>query len=89
MRGGRAGDDAAGARVVLDSLTAPMRQLAANAGVPGGAIDKSLRSRKDGVGFAPATGKTVPMRPQVVDALPVIVAAVTNAIALTVRVLAG
>jgi chaperonin GroEL len=89
MRGGRAGDDAAGARVVLDSLTAPMRQLAANAGVPGGAIDKSLRSRKDGIGFAPATGKTVPMRPQVVDALPVIVAAVTNATALTVRVLAG
>ena len=89
VRGGRKGDEAAGARVVLDSLTAPIRQLAANAGVSGAAVDKSLRSRKDGAGFDPVTGKTVPMRPRVVDALPVIAAAVTNATALTVRVLVG
>lgn len=87
--GGRTGDGAAGARVVLDSLTAPMRQLAANAGVPGAAVDKSVRSRKDGTGFDQATGKTVPMRPRVVDALPVIQAAVANATALAIRVLLG
>jgi chaperonin GroEL len=50
--GGRNGDEAAGARVVLDSLTAPMR-------------------------------------PRVVDAVPVITAAVTQATALTVRALGG
>jgi chaperonin GroEL len=60
VRRGRAGGEAAGARVVLESLAAPMRQLAANA---------------------------VPMRPQVIDALPVVAAAVANATELTARVL--
>ncbi len=89
LPGGRTGDEPAGARVVLDSLTAPMRQLAANAGVPGAVIDKAVRSRKDGTGFDSGTGKTVPMRPRVVDALPVITAAVTNATALAIRVVVG
>jgi len=89
--GGRRGDEAAGARVVLDSLTAPLRQLAANAGVPAALIDKSVKSRREGAGFdlagpGPAAGQTVPMRPQVVDALPVVTAAVANAAALAIRV---
>lgn len=87
--GGRSGDEATGARIVLESLTAPMRQLAENAGVPAPAIDKALKSRKHGAGIDPATGKTVPMRPHAVDILPVLQAAVTNATALTVRVLTG
>jgi chaperonin GroEL len=87
VRRGRTGDEAAGARVVLESLTAPMRQLAANAGVPAAAIDKLVGSRKEGTGFDPATGNSVPMRPQVIDALPVIAAAVTNATDLAVRLL--
>lgn len=87
--GGRSGDEATGARIVLESLTAPMRQLADNAGVPTPAIDQALRSRKDGYGIDPATGKPVPMRPRAVDILPVLQAAVANATALTVRVLTG
>jgi chaperonin GroEL len=87
--GGRSGDEATGARIVLDSLSAPMRQLAENAGVPTAAIDKALKSRKDGSGIDPATGKPVPMRPRAVDLLPVVEAAVANATALTVRVLTG
>jgi chaperonin GroEL len=87
--GGRSGDEATGARIVLESLTAPMRQLAENAGVPAAAIDKALKSRKEGVGIDPATGRTVPMRPHIIDILPVLEAAVTNATALTVRVLTG
>ena len=85
--GGRSGDEAAGARIVLDSLTAPLRQLAQNAGVPAAAIDKALKPRKDGAGVDPATGKTIPMRPHAVDILPVLQAAVTNATALTIRML--
>ena len=87
--GGRAGDEAAGARIVLDSLTAPMRQLAENAGVPASAIEKALKSRKEGAGIDPATGQLVPMRPHALDILPVVQAAVTNAAALTIRLLTG
>jgi chaperonin GroEL len=87
--GGRSGDEAAGARIVLESLTAPMRQLADNAGLPAAAIDKALKSRKEGAGIDPATGKLVPMRPRAVDILPVVQAAVANATALTLRVLTG
>jgi len=87
--GGRSGDEATGARIVLESLTAPMRQLADNAGVPAAAIDKALKSRADGSGIDPATGKPAPMRPRAVDLLPVVQAAVANAAALTVRVLTG
>jgi chaperonin GroEL len=87
--GGRSGDEAAGARIVLESLTAPMRQLAENAGVPASGIDKALKSRKDGAGIDPATGKTVPMRPHAIDVLPVLQAAVTNATSLVVRVLSS
>ena len=89
LPGGRSGDEATGARIVLESLTAPMRQLAENAGVPTAAIDKALKSRKEGSGIDPATGKPVPMRPRAVDILPVVEAAVSNATALTVRVLVG
>ena len=67
LPGGRSGDEATGARIVLESLTAPMRQLAENAGVPTAAIDKALKSRKEGSGIDPATGKPVPMRPRAVD----------------------
>ena len=72
---------------MLDSLAAPMRQLAENASVPTSVIDKALKSRKDGTGIDPATGKTVPMRPHALDILPVLQAAVTNATTLAVRIL--
>jgi chaperonin GroEL len=81
-------DQMMGARILLDSLTAPMSQLAENAGVPAAAVDKALKSRKDGTGID-ATGNPVPMRPHVMDVLPVLVAAVSNAASLTKRVLAG
>jgi chaperonin GroEL len=87
--GGRSGDHAAGARIVLESLTAPMRQLAENAGVPTAAIEKALKSRKEGSGIDPATGRPAPTRPRAVDILPVVEAAVSNATALTVRFLTG
>src|SRR4029077_16720235 len=56
--GGRSGDEAAGARSVLDGRTAPLGPSAQNAGVPAPVIDKALKSRKDGAGVDPATGKT-------------------------------
>ena len=81
-------DQTIGARILLDSLTAPMRQLAENAGVPAAAFDKALKSRKDGTGID-ASGNPVPMRPHVMDVLPVLVAAVSNAASVSKRVLAG
>lgn len=87
--GHEAKDETIGARILLDSLTAPIRQLAENAGVPVSAVEKVLKSRKEGTGIDPATGKTVPMRSQAMDVLPVVQAAVANAASLTIRVLSG
>ena len=87
--GQEAKDHTIGARILIESLTAPMRQLAENAGVPASAVEKALKARKDGTGIDPATGKTVPMRPHVMDVLPVLQAAISSAASLTIRVLVG
>ncbi len=46
------GDEKTGARIILKTLEAPVRQIAANAGLEGSVIvDKIRRSRKAGYGF--------------------------------------
>lgn len=46
------GDEKTGARIILRALEAPLRQIAANAGLEGSIIvDKIKRSRKTGYGF--------------------------------------
>ena len=46
------GDEKTGAKIVLRALEAPLRQIAANAGLEGSIIvDKIRRSRKVGYGF--------------------------------------
>ena len=46
------GDEKTGAKIILKTLEAPVRQIAANAGLEGSVIvDKIRRSRKAGYGF--------------------------------------
>ncbi len=46
------GDEKTGAKIILKALEAPVRQIAANAGLEGSVIvDKIIRSRKVGYGF--------------------------------------
>ncbi|KRN59550.1 chaperonin GroEL [Limosilactobacillus secaliphilus] len=53
-----AGDDeATGVKIVKAALTAPVRQIAENAGVNGAVIVNQLQNEKPGVGYNAATGK--------------------------------
>ncbi|MFN2586992.1 MAG: chaperonin GroEL [Actinomycetota bacterium] len=51
------GDEAAGARVVLDALQAPLWWIAQNAGVEGGVVVDRVRNEKPGHGLNAATGE--------------------------------
>ncbi|MDQ3916232.1 MAG: chaperonin GroEL [Actinomycetota bacterium] len=53
------GDEAAGARVVLDALSAPLWWIAANAGFEGGVVVDRVRNEKPGHGLNAATGEYV------------------------------
>jgi chaperonin GroEL len=53
------GDERAGARVVLESLSAPLRWIAQNAGFEGGVVLDRVRSEKPGHGLNAATGQYV------------------------------
>ncbi|MDQ3981908.1 MAG: chaperonin GroEL, partial [Actinomycetota bacterium] len=53
------GDEAAGARVVLDALSAPLWWIAANAGMEGGVVVDRVRNEKPGHGLNAATGEYV------------------------------
>jgi chaperonin GroEL len=53
------GDEAAGARVVLDSLNAPLWWIASNAGLEGGVVVDRVRNEKPGHGLNAATGEYV------------------------------
>ncbi|MDQ3952834.1 MAG: chaperonin GroEL [Actinomycetota bacterium] len=53
------GDEAVGARVVLESLSAPLWWIAANAGHEGGVVVEHVRNEKPGHGLNAATGEYV------------------------------
>ena len=51
------GDEATGAQIVFRAIEAPLRQLAANAGVEGALIVAEVKKRKGNEGYNVATGK--------------------------------
>ena len=51
-----AGDEATGARIVAHALTAPLRQIAENAGMEGGVVIEKVRSLSGAEGLNAATG---------------------------------
>ncbi|MEK9938794.1 MAG: TCP-1/cpn60 chaperonin family protein, partial [Ilumatobacter sp.] len=50
------GDEATGARIVAHSLSAPLRQIAENAGMEGGVVIEKVRSLSGAEGLNAATG---------------------------------
>lgn len=55
------GDEQTGAQIVSRALTAPLRQIAENAGLEGSVIVEQIREKEKGVGFNAATGEWVNM----------------------------
>ncbi|MCI5775235.1 MAG: chaperonin GroEL [Aerococcus sp.] len=55
------GDEQTGAQIVSRALTAPLRQIAENAGLEGSVIVEHIRDKEAGVGFNAATGEWVNM----------------------------
>jgi chaperonin GroEL len=53
------GDEAAGARIVMEALDAPLRWIAQNAGFEGGVVIDKVRNEKPGHGLNAATGQYV------------------------------
>ncbi|MFP5351879.1 MAG: chaperonin GroEL [Actinomycetota bacterium] len=53
------GDEAAGARAVMEALDAPLRWIAQNAGLEGGVVVDKVRNEKPGHGLNAATGEYV------------------------------
>lgn len=56
-----AGDELAGARVVMDALMEPMRQIAHNAGFDGGVVAAEALKQGNGIGLNALTGEYVRM----------------------------
>jgi chaperonin GroEL len=56
-----AGDEATGAQIVRVALTAPLRQIAANAGLEGGVVAETVGSLPPGHGLDAETGEYVDM----------------------------
>ncbi|MBU6303208.1 MAG: chaperonin GroEL [Verrucomicrobia bacterium] len=54
---GLVGDEATGAQIVARAIEAPLRQLAANAGVEGALIVEEVKQKTGGYGYNVATGK--------------------------------
>ena len=55
------GDEKTGAEIVIKALEAPMRQIAANAGLEGSVIVNKVKDMADGVGFDALNEKYVDM----------------------------
>lgn len=83
------GDERTGARIVLKALEAPLRQIAANAGLDGSVIvDKLLNDNKPNYGFNAMTGEYVDMIDAgIVDPAKVTRTALENAVSVAAMVL--
>ena len=55
------GDEAAGVKIVRQALTAPLRQIADNAGTPGSVVVRRVMESKDNEGYNAMTGEYVDM----------------------------
>ena len=74
------GDEATGARCVARSLTAPLKQIAENAGLEGGVVIEKVRSMSGAEGLNAATGEyTDLVKLGVIDAAKVTRSALQNA----------
>jgi chaperonin GroEL len=74
------GDEATGASIVRGALEAPIKQIAANAGLEGGVVVEKVRSLKAGHGLNAASGEYIDMfKAGVVDATKVTRSALQNA----------
>ncbi len=82
------GDEATGARIVLDSLSEPSRLIAHNAGFEGAVVVERLRSEGDHQGFNAATGEWVDMlKAGIIDPAKVTRSALQNAASIAALVL--
>ncbi|MDD6308851.1 MAG: chaperonin GroEL [Clostridia bacterium] len=82
------GDEKTGALIVLKALEAPVRQIAANAGLEGSVIVDKIASAKKGIGFNALKGEYVEMIPSgIVDPAKVSISALTNAASVAAMVL--
>src|SRR5207249_7184198 len=74
------GDEATGARIVRESLAAPARLIASNAGEEGAVIVERIRDAGDGRGVNAATGEWVDMvKTGIIDPAKVTRSALQNA----------
>jgi chaperonin GroEL len=55
------GDEAAGVKIVRTAITAPLRQIAENAGTPGSVVVRRVMEGKDSEGYNALTGEYVDM----------------------------
>jgi len=55
------GDEALGVKIIRNALSAPLRQIAENAGVSGSVVVRQVMEAKDGVGYNALTGEYVDM----------------------------
>jgi chaperonin GroEL len=82
------GDEATGARTVWESLVAPARNIADNAGVEGAVVVQRVESEKGAIGFNAATGEYVDLvKAGLIDPAKVTRAALQNAASIAALVL--
>ena len=82
------GDEATGARIVYDSLTAPARLIADNAGLEGAVTTQKVEEAKGNIGLDASTGEMVDMvKAGIIDPAKVTRAALQNAASIAALVL--
>ena len=82
------GDEATGARTVWESLVAPARNIADNAGIEGAVVVQRVESEKGAIGFNAATGEyTDLVKAGIIDPAKVTRAALQNAASIAALVL--
>ena len=85
---GLTGDEATGVAIVRRALDAPLRQIAANAGLEGGVVVARVRELGAGQGFDATTGEYVELAARgIVDPVKVTRAALVNATSIATMVL--
>ncbi len=74
------GDEAVGAKIVFDAVSAPLKQIAENAGLEGGVVAEKVRALEPGQGLNAATGEYVDMiKSGIIDPAKVTRSALQNA----------
>ena len=82
------GDEKTGASIVYRALEAPVKQIAANAGVEGSVISDKVKSNAKGIGYNALTGEFVNMvEAGIVDPTKVTRSALTNAASVAAMIL--